>query len=219
MTCEVTTHHFSLDDSGLLSYDTNMKMNPPLRSSQDVEALLEGLADGTIDVIATDHAPHAPHEKETEFDQAEFGAVGLETCLALGGDQAGRRGVLSLEAAVAMLTVAPARIMHMERWGYQAAVREGAPANLVVFNPDLEWTVDPRRSSPARATRLSAGGRCGARSCTPSSRASWWCATESWRRPEGPAANQKVRRPQRFGPRGRAAMSKEEDDRHDGLQR
>lgn len=157
VTCEVTTHHFCLDDTGLMSYDTNMKMNPPLRSSRDVEALLEGLADGTIDVIATDHAPHAPHEKETEFDQAEFGVVGLETCLALVVTRLVDAGVLSLEDAIARLSGAPARIMDMERWGYQAAVREGAPANLVVFNPDTEWIVDPR-AFKSRARNTPYGG-------------------------------------------------------------
>jgi dihydroorotase len=144
VTCEVTPHHFSLNDSGFTSYDTNMKMNPPLRSQEDVEALLDALADGTIDVIATDHAPHASHEKEVEFDRAEFGVVGLETCLALVITRLVDTGVLSLEDAIAKLTVAPANIMDMERWGYTAVVEEGAPANLVVFNPETEWIVDPR---------------------------------------------------------------------------
>jgi dihydroorotase len=143
VTCEAAPHHFSLDDSSLMTYDTNLKMNPPLRSSQDVSALLEAIADGTIDAIATDHAPHALHEKETEFDKAEFGAVGLETCLALVMTKLVEGGVLNLEDAISMLTVAPSRIMQMERWGYHPAVAEGLPANIVVFNPDLEWTVDP----------------------------------------------------------------------------
>jgi dihydroorotase len=142
VTCEATPHHFSLNDSELIAYDTNMKMNPPLRSQGDVEALLEAFADGTIDVIATDHAPHAPHEKETEFDRAEFGVVGLETCLALVVTRLVEPGVLSLADAVARLTAAPAGIMRMERWDYSPAVEEGAAANLVVFNPDLEWTID-----------------------------------------------------------------------------
>ena len=143
VTCEVTPHHFSLNDSELLTYDTSLKMNPPLRSSADVEALLEGLADGTIDSIATDHAPHASHEKETEFDQAEFGVVGLETCLALVVTKLLETGVLSIEDAVAKLTAVPARIMEMERWDYRARLQEDDPANLVVFNPEIEWTVDP----------------------------------------------------------------------------
>jgi dihydroorotase len=157
VTCEVAPHHFSLDDSGLLSYNTNMKMNPPLRSQEDVECLLEAIADGTIDVIATDHAPHASHEKETEFERAEFGVVGLETCLALVVTRLVEAGVLSLEAAVAMLTVAPAAVMRMERWNYRPAVEEGAPANLVAFNPDLEWTVDPA-TFKSRAKNTPYGG-------------------------------------------------------------
>ena len=143
VTCEAAPHHFSLDDSSLMGYDTNLKMNPPLRSKEDVAAVLEAIADGTIDVIATDHAPHAPHEKETEFDRAEFGCVGLETCLALVITRLVDEGVVSIEDAISRLTVAPARIMDMERWGYSPVVAEGMPANIVVFNPELEWTVDP----------------------------------------------------------------------------
>jgi dihydroorotase len=143
VTCEATPHHFSLDDSSLLGYDTNLKMNPPLRSKEDVAAILEAIADGTIDVIATDHAPHAPHEKETEFDRAEFGCVGLETCLALVITRLVDEGVLSIEEAISRLTVAPARIMDMERWGYAPVVAEGMSANITVFNPEMEWTVDP----------------------------------------------------------------------------
>src|SRR5665647_772708 len=97
VTCEVAPHHFSLDDSGLTGYDTNLKMNPPLRLKSDVEALLEALSDGTIDVIATDHAPHASHEKETEFDHAEFGCVGMETALGLVITRLVGEGVLSME--------------------------------------------------------------------------------------------------------------------------
>jgi len=143
VTCEVAPHHFSLDDSSLMGYDTNMKMNPPLRSKEDVAAILEALSDGTIDVIATDHAPHAPHEKETEFDRAQFGCVGMETCFALVITRLVDTGVLSLSDAISKLTVAPARVMSMERLGYHPAVEEGAPANIVVFDPDLKWTVDP----------------------------------------------------------------------------
>ena len=143
VTCEVTPHHFSLDESCLLTYDSNFKMNPPLRSPADIEALLEGLADGTIDAIATDHAPHASHEKEAEFDHAEFGVVGLETCLALVVTKLVDAGVLTLEQAVEKMTRVPASVMDMERWGYRPCVVEGEPANLVVFDPELEWTVDP----------------------------------------------------------------------------
>lgn len=145
VTCEVTPHHFSLDDSSLMTYDTNLKMNPPLRLKSDVEAMLEALSDGTVDVIATDHAPHALHEKETEFDRAEFGCVGLETALGLVITKVVNGGVLTLEKAISKMTVAPARIMGMERWGYSPSIAEGVPANMVVFDPDAEWTVDPTR--------------------------------------------------------------------------
>lgn len=145
VTCEVTPHHFCLDDSMLVTYDTNLKMNPPLRSREDVEAMLEGLSDGTVDVIATDHAPHAPHEKETEFDQAEFGVIGLETCLGLVMTKLVETGVLSMEDALSKMTAAPAAIMDMERLGYRARLEEGDPANIVIFDPDRRWTVDPMR--------------------------------------------------------------------------
>lgn len=144
VTCEVTPHHFSLDDSKLVSFDTNLKMNPPLRSKSDVDALLEGLADGTIDIIATDHAPHAFHEKEAEFDRAEFGVIGLETCLGLVVTKLVEGGVLTMKAAVEKLTAGPARLMGMERRGYSTEVRVGDRANLAVFNPDMEWEVEPR---------------------------------------------------------------------------
>lgn len=143
VTCEVAPHHFSLDDSLLCAYDTNFKMKPPLRSEADVQAMLEGFADGTIDAIATDHAPHALHEKETEFDVAEFGVVGLETCLGLVITRLVEPGIITLAEAIEKLTLIPARIMEMERLGYRASLAEGETANLVVFNPDLEWTVDP----------------------------------------------------------------------------
>ncbi|MDD5448507.1 MAG: dihydroorotase [Actinomycetota bacterium] len=144
VSAEVTPHHFSLTDSALLtSYDTNLKVNPPLRSAQDVKAVLEGLADGTIDVIATDHAPHAPHEKEVEFEKAPFGVIGLETSLGLVVTKLVDSGILSLEEAIAKLTISPARITGMERWGYSTTLAEGDIANFVVFNADEKWTVKP----------------------------------------------------------------------------
>lgn len=145
VTCEVTPHHFSLDDSLLVSYDARYKMNPPLRGKDDVNALLEALADGTVDVIATDHAPHASHEKETEFDAAEFGVVGLETALGVAITRLVDGGVLSLEEVLRKMTEVPARIMGMERRGYSATIRKGTQANLVLIDPETEWTVDPSR--------------------------------------------------------------------------
>lgn len=143
VTCEVTPHHFSLDDTMLFSYNTSLKMNPPLRSKADVAAILEGFADGTIDVIATDHAPHAMHEKETEFELADFGTIGLETALSLVITNLVTPGVLSLEEALAKMTIAPAAIMGMERWGYTPYLEAGSTANLAIFDPEAVYTVDP----------------------------------------------------------------------------
>ncbi|MBN1288513.1 MAG: dihydroorotase [Actinobacteria bacterium] len=160
VTCEVTPHHLSLNDSMMVQYDTNLKMNPPLRSEKDVQAVLEGLADGTIDVIATDHAPHAAHEKEVEFDLAPFGVIGLETCLPVVLSSVVAEGVLKMGDAIRRLSAAPAEIMNMSRWGYVAGVEEGIAANLVIFNPDIEWTVDPgllssrSKNTPYRGARL-----------------------------------------------------------------
>ena len=143
VTCEVTPHHFSLDDSLLTGYDTNLKVNPPLRSAADVEVILEGLADGTVDVIATDHAPHAVQEKESEFDRAPFGMVGLETALGLVITRLVATGLLSLETAISKMTVAPASILGLEEWGYVPTIAEGIPANITVVNTEKEWRVDP----------------------------------------------------------------------------
>jgi dihydroorotase len=157
VTCEVTPHHFSLDDSLLLGYDTNFKMNPPLRSKDDVNAVLEALADGTVDVISTDHAPHASHEKETEFDVAEFGVVGLETALGLALTNLVDAGVLPVEEVLRKMTETPAGIMSMQRWGYSAAVDEGVVANLVLIDPEAAWQVDPA-SFESRSKNTPFGG-------------------------------------------------------------
>lgn len=141
VTCEVMPHHFSLNDEAVLSYDTNTKMNPPLRSQKDVEAVLEGLKDGTIDVIATDHAPHAIEEKEVEFSAATFGIVGLETALGLVLSRLVETGILDLVQAIAKMTVRPASILKLER----GIFKKGAPASLTIFDPKAEWTVDKTR--------------------------------------------------------------------------
>jgi len=138
VTAEVCTHHLTLTDEAVeqTGFDTNTKMHPPLRSTADVAALKEGLADGTIDALCTDHAPHASHEKAVEFNQAPFGILGLETAWGLIGRELIEPGVLSVEEAVQKLTVAPRRIL---RLGVPEIV-EGDPARLTVFDASTEWT-------------------------------------------------------------------------------
>ncbi|HWB70853.1 MAG TPA: dihydroorotase [Egibacteraceae bacterium] len=141
VTAEATPHHFTLAEDQARSYDPVYKVNPPLRSKDDLEAVREGLADGTIDAIATDHAPHPPESKEQEWSQAPPGMLGLETALALTMTSLVRPGVLSLQAAVAALSTNPARCRDIG--GHGGPVEPGAAANLVVFDPARPWTVDP----------------------------------------------------------------------------
>ncbi len=141
VTAEATPHHLLLTEEAVRSYDPNTKMNPPLRSKRDQEALLEALADSTIDAIATDHAPHAVWEKEGEFDQAAFGIVGLETAVALLLDRLVRPGLLDLATLLARLTVGPARILGLPG-GTLAA---GSQADITILDPDRELTLDPAR--------------------------------------------------------------------------
>jgi len=141
VTAEVTPHHLLLTDEAVRGYDTNTKMNPPLRSKRDREALLEALADGTIDAIATDHAPHALAEKEGEFDQAAFGIVGLETAVSLLLDRVVRQGVLDLATLVARLTAGPARIFGLP--GGTLAI--GSQADITMLDVDRELIIDPSR--------------------------------------------------------------------------
>lgn len=135
VTCEVTPHHFTLTHEAVAGYDANFKMNPPLRSARDVEAMIEGLKDGTIDVIATDHAPHSPEEKDVEFQFAPFGIIGLETAMGLIFRQLVEPGHLSLMEAVRKVTVNPRSILKLP----QVSLREGYPANLTVFDPAVRW--------------------------------------------------------------------------------
>jgi dihydroorotase len=137
VTCEVTPHHLTLTDAACGCYDTATKVAPPLRSSADVTALKEALADGTIDAIATDHAPHSPVEKDTEFDNASFGMIGLETALPLVLELV-RERVLDLGRAIALLTHRPAAVFGLPA-GTLAA---GGPADLAVLDLDRRWTVD-----------------------------------------------------------------------------
>ena len=141
VTCEVTPHHFVLIDERLaapLPYDTRLKMNPPLRESADRDALIEGLRDGSIDVIATDHAPHHEDEKNVEFDRAPFGIVGLETAVSLGLDRLVHSGVLSLSRFVALMSTNPARVIGVAG----GRIAPGDPADLTILAPDLSVTVD-----------------------------------------------------------------------------
>jgi dihydroorotase len=140
VTCEATPHHFTLTDEAVRGYDANAKMNPPLRSEADRAAILEGLRDGTIDAVATDHAPHAPEEKACEFDAAAFGIVGLETCLGLVKTQLIDAGVLDWPEAIAKLTTEPARILGLEG----GTLREGAPADMTLIDPEAAWTVEAK---------------------------------------------------------------------------
>ena len=138
VTAEVTPHHFTLTDEATTSNDTSTKVNPPLRSADDRDALWEGLADGTLDCIATDHAPHAPADKEGGFQRAAPGLVGLETALAL-GLRLVEAGVLPLGRLVAAMTTAPARAFGLAG----GTLAPGAPADVVVIDPDRLWRVKP----------------------------------------------------------------------------
>ncbi len=140
VTCEATPHHFTLTDEAVRGYKTNAKMNPPLRSAEDLAAIRAGLADGTIDAIATDHAPHHLDEKNVEFNIALNGVVGLETALPL-TLQLVEEKVLSLADAVARLTIGPARALGIPR----GTLETGVPADVTVIDPKLAWTVEPAK--------------------------------------------------------------------------
>ena len=148
VTAEVTPHHLSLTDDSLASYDANVRVNPPLRAAADRDALRAGLADGTIDAVATDHAPHAPEEKEVEFDLAPPGTIGLETALAVILTDLVAPGLLDLPRAIAALSTDPARIMGAA--GHGGPIEPGAPANLVLFDPEAAWTVAAPFASRSR---------------------------------------------------------------------
>jgi dihydroorotase len=143
VTAEATPHHFTLTDAALEGYDPMAKVNPPLRTSADRHAIVAGLADGTIDAIATDHAPHAVEEKDVEFEFAPPGMVGLETALALTRTELVEPGHMPLSAALQRMSATPARILGLE--GHGAPLAPGRAAHLVVFDPAERWTVDPAR--------------------------------------------------------------------------
>jgi dihydroorotase len=144
VTCEVTPHHFVLTDERLASpepYDPNVKMNPPLRETADRDAMLRGIADGSVDVIATDHAPHHYDEKQVEFDHAPFGITGLETAVSLCLDRLVHADVISLSRLIELLSVNPARILRLPG----GSISEGAAADLTILAPDLPVTVSVAR--------------------------------------------------------------------------
>ena len=156
VSCEATPHHFTLTDDAVRSYDTNTKMNPPLRTAEDREAIIHGLHDGTIEVIACDHAPHSFDEKEVEFQTAPFGIVGLETAIGLSITELVGKNVLSLFQLVEKFSMNPRRILGLPA----IRIAEGESANLTIFDPSAEWIVDPTqfksrsRNTPFGGTKL-----------------------------------------------------------------
>lgn len=137
VTCEVAPHHFTLTDRAVEGYDTNTKMAPPLRSEEHLEAIIEGIRDGTIDAIATDHAPHHADEKALEYDRAPFGIIGLETAIGLALNELVHKGVISLERLVEMCSTNPARIFRLAGRG---TLTPGSHADVTVIDPNLTWT-------------------------------------------------------------------------------
>jgi dihydroorotase len=140
----VTPHHFTLCDEDIRDYDSNYKMKPPLRSRADVEAMLEGLADGTVDGIATDHAPHAGSDKMQEFEQAPFGIIGLESALGLALERLYHTKLLTLSRLVSVFSTNPARIVNLKDRGTLAP---GAHADVTLFSTDRPWKLDVNRSA------------------------------------------------------------------------
>jgi dihydroorotase len=143
VTCEVTPHHLTLIDENVGEYDTNFKMNPPLRSTADREAILVALADGTVDAIATDHAPHAAHEKQVEFERAAFGITGLETALALAITKLHREHKIPLIRIVELFTAGPARVFDLRCRG---SLAKGNHADVTIFDPKKRWTFEAAKS-------------------------------------------------------------------------
>jgi dihydroorotase len=152
VTCEVTPHHFTLTDEDV-RYDANYKMNPPLASREDRDALVAGLADGSVDAIATDHAPHHPASKDVEFDRAPFGITGFETALALGLAELVHTKKISLMRLVELFTTGPARVLGMER-----KIASGEPADLTIFSTDHPWTFCAAES-PSKSRNTPFDGR------------------------------------------------------------
>jgi dihydroorotase len=141
VSAEAAPHHFTLTDEAVEGYDTNAKMNPPLRTAADRDAVREGVADGTLDTIATDHAPHHYDEKEQPFADAPFGIVGLETALGLTITELVDKGVITLNTMIERMSCTPARAFNLPG----GTLKSGAPADVTIFDPAAAWTVDPSR--------------------------------------------------------------------------
>jgi len=139
VSAEVTPHHFTLTEEAVCSYDTNTKVNPPLRSLKDIQILKKALQDGTIEVIVSDHAPHLSTEKEWEYEQAPFGIIGLETTLPLVMQQLVQKKVLTLTQAISKLTCNPAQILGLNK----GRIAKGVDADLTIFDPKTKWTLQP----------------------------------------------------------------------------
>jgi dihydroorotase len=161
VTCETTPHHFTLTHDAIKTFDTNAKVNPPLRTKRDVEAIKKGLKDGTIDSIATDHAPHSVEEKEVEFDFAPFGMVGLETALGLVVTELINKKILSWSQAIAKLTNNPSRILNLKA----GKIRKDFPADLAIIDPKTSWIVDPAKFQSKSKNSPFAGKKLWGRVC------------------------------------------------------
>ena len=148
VTAEATPHHFSLTEDAVLKKGTMAKMNPPLRTQADRYAIIEGLKDGAIDIIATDHAPHSAEEKAKLFAEAPSGIIGLETALALGITNLVRKGHLTLMQLIEKMSLNPAKLYKLDK----GAIAEGADADLVIFNEGERWRVGPKFVSKAANT-------------------------------------------------------------------
>lgn len=138
VTAEVTPHHFALTDDSVKTYDTNVKMNPPLRTKADVDAIIQGLQDGTLDCIASDHAPHTIEEKEVEFEYAPNGIIGLETQIGIAFTELYHKRILTLEQLIEKLSINPRKILNIPI----PKIKKGEPANVTILDPDIVWTVD-----------------------------------------------------------------------------
>jgi dihydroorotase len=154
VTCEATPHHFALSDEQMAPYDSSYKMKPPLRSMCDRGAVADGLADGAISAIATDHAPHPGSEKMQEFERCPFGIIGLETAIALALEELVHTGKVTLGQMVALFTTGPESVIRLGR-GTLAA---GAPGDVTIFSTDLQWTYDVNQS-PSRSRNTPFDGR------------------------------------------------------------
>ncbi len=142
VTSEATPHHLTLTDAGMIPYDSNYKMKPPLRSSSDVNAVVEGVVNGAIDAIATDHAPHAGSEKMQEFEKCPFGIIGLETALGIALDRLLHSGKINITRFIELFTINPARILGLDR----GTLSPGAPGDVTVFSTEQQWTYDVNKS-------------------------------------------------------------------------